>query len=134
MLDESQLFPSGKRPVYGLTKSSGTLLIQQIAKDVTPDKLQIISFHPGLIYNAEWKRMGIKDTDLPFDDCEFPLMLQLKLEADVTLQRNSLGHFPYGPRLARRRFCMGGLCGRLGISMNTLRERIERGWRRVWII
>jgi hypothetical protein len=70
MLYESQLYPTAIRPAYGLTKNAGTLLMQQIAKDVSPDVLQIVSFHPGLIYNAGWKKMGVKETDLPFDDCK----------------------------------------------------------------
>ncbi|KAM7183288.1 putative short chain dehydrogenase [Rhypophila sp. PSN 637] len=49
----------GPVPVYSLTKNSGTLLLQQIAKDVDPDKLRIVSYHPGLLKTDATK-------DLPF--------------------------------------------------------------------
>lgn len=70
MLYPHQLLPSAERPSYALTKNTGTFLIQQIAKDATPDQLQVISFHPGLVYNDTWKGMGVKETDLPFDDSQ----------------------------------------------------------------
>jgi len=34
-------------PAYGLTKNAGTLLLQQIALDTDPDKMQVVSYHPG---------------------------------------------------------------------------------------
>ena len=72
MLYESQLFLAAKRPVYGLTKNAGTMLIQQIAKDANPEELQIVSFHPGVLYSAEFKRMGLSESDMPFDDRKSP--------------------------------------------------------------
>ncbi|KAH8432692.1 SDR family NAD(P)-dependent oxidoreductase [Aspergillus melleus] len=72
MLYDSQLFLAAKRPVYGLTKNAGTMLIQQIAKDANPEELQIVSFHPGVLYSAEFKRMGLSESDLPFDDPDLP--------------------------------------------------------------
>ncbi|OJJ42647.1 hypothetical protein ASPZODRAFT_104672 [Penicilliopsis zonata CBS 506.65] len=72
MLYKSQLAPSALYPTYGLTKNAGTMLLQQIAKDVSPDVIQIISFHPGLIHNDQWAKMGVKKTDLPFDDDSLP--------------------------------------------------------------
>ncbi|KAF6815317.1 D-erythrulose reductase [Colletotrichum sojae] len=41
---------SGPVPSYSLTKNSGTLLLQQIAKDTPPEKMQVVSFHPGTVY------------------------------------------------------------------------------------
>lgn len=32
-----------------------------------PDELQPVSFHPGVMYNAEFKNMGLNETDMPFD-------------------------------------------------------------------
>lgn len=32
-----------------MTKNAGTMLLQQIAQDVSPDKMRIINYHPGLI-------------------------------------------------------------------------------------
>ncbi|KAH8649372.1 hypothetical protein BX600DRAFT_554871 [Xylariales sp. PMI_506] len=37
---------------YGLTKNSGTLAVQQAAKSVSPEDLQIVSLHPGTVYTA----------------------------------------------------------------------------------
>ncbi|KAJ5819461.1 hypothetical protein N7474_005052 [Penicillium riverlandense] len=72
MLYDSQSFPASLRPAYGLTKNAGTMLLQQIAKDVSADDLQIINFHPGVIYNDQYPKIGIQKTDLPFDDVELP--------------------------------------------------------------
>ncbi len=67
MLFESQMVAASRRPVYGLTKNAGTMLVQQVAKDVSPDQLQVINFHPGVLYNAAFEAIGVKETDLPFD-------------------------------------------------------------------
>ena len=48
-----------ERPAYTLTKLTGTLFFQLIAQSVPSEKLQIISLHPGLIYNDAWKEMGL---------------------------------------------------------------------------
>lgn len=77
MLYKSQLPASDSMPSYGLTKNAGTMLLQQIAKDVTPDKLQIINFHPGIIHNDAWQDIGVGKSDLPFDDCEHPVICLL---------------------------------------------------------
>ncbi|KAJ0109580.1 hypothetical protein J7T55_014142 [Diaporthe amygdali] len=68
MMDESVLIISSKVPAYGLTKNAGTLLIQQIAAQADPEKLQVVSYHPGVIYAGGWEDAGISDTVLPFDD------------------------------------------------------------------
>ncbi|KAI5459007.1 hypothetical protein BGZ63DRAFT_426319 [Mariannaea sp. PMI_226] len=72
MFYNSQLAAAAVRPVYGLTKNSGTLLLQQIAKDVSPEQLQIISFHPGVVHNENYTAVGIKKEDLPFTDPSLP--------------------------------------------------------------
>ena len=59
-----------ERPVYGLTKSAGTLAMQQIAKDVLPEAMQIVSFHPGSILTDAARRAGYADFDIPWDDGE----------------------------------------------------------------
>ncbi|KAH8812709.1 hypothetical protein F5884DRAFT_315445 [Xylogone sp. PMI_703] len=55
------------RPAYTLTKMAGTLLFQVIAQNVSPQKLQVISFHPGLIWNEGWKTLNLPP-DLGFDN------------------------------------------------------------------
>lgn len=57
------------RPAYTLSKLTGTLLFQLIAQTVQPEKLQVVSFHPGLIYNDAWQQMGLPKDD-NFDDGE----------------------------------------------------------------
>ncbi|KAJ4369599.1 hypothetical protein N0V83_005361 [Neocucurbitaria cava] len=47
------------RPAYTLSKLSGTLLFQLLAQDHPHEDMQIISFHPGLIYNELWKAYGV---------------------------------------------------------------------------
>ncbi|KAK9243137.1 hypothetical protein V1506DRAFT_405714 [Lipomyces tetrasporus] len=58
------------RPAYTLTKMAGTLLFQLIAQNVPPEKMQVISFHPGLIYTDGWKSMGVPLTPEQFDNDE----------------------------------------------------------------
>jgi hypothetical protein len=46
------------RPAYILTKMTATLFFQLVAQSMPVEKLQVVSFHPGLIYNDTWKSMG----------------------------------------------------------------------------
>lgn len=68
IFDESILVLAGKVAAYGLTKNSGALLIQQIAAQADPEKLQVINYHPGVIYAGGWEEAGVPNTILPFDD------------------------------------------------------------------
>lgn len=63
-------------PVYSLTKNSGTMVLQQIAKDVPAEKLRIISYHPGLLKTDATK-------DLPFPPDFTPPWCARKLERGV---------------------------------------------------
>lgn len=54
------------RPAYNLTKLSGTMLFQLLAQHTSPDEAQIVSFHPGVVYNDRWKAMGLSNE--LFDD------------------------------------------------------------------
>ncbi|KAF2500620.1 NAD(P)-binding protein [Lophium mytilinum] len=56
------------RPGYSLTKASGTLAIQLLANTIPEDKMQIINYHPGMIYGDSWAVGGITEDMLPFDD------------------------------------------------------------------
>ncbi|KAH6653790.1 putative short-chain dehydrogenase [Truncatella angustata] len=60
------------RPAYSLTKASGTLAYQLLANSVAPDRLQIVSFHPGLIFGAGLEAVGLTKDMLPFDEVELP--------------------------------------------------------------
>lgn len=68
IFDESILVLAGKVAAYGLTKNSGALLIQQIAAQADPEKLQVINYHPGVVYAGGWEEAGVPNTILPFDD------------------------------------------------------------------
>ena len=56
------------RPAYSLTKATGTLAVQLIANSVAPDDLQVISFHPGLIYGPGFAAAGVTKDMVPFDE------------------------------------------------------------------
>ncbi|EIT81699.1 short-chain dehydrogenase, putative [Aspergillus oryzae 3.042] len=63
-IHETQL--TGQYPSYGATKSAGTMLLQQIAKDVSADKLQIVSYHPGGVFTELAEQISdINAEDLP---------------------------------------------------------------------
>jgi NAD(P)-dependent dehydrogenase (short-subunit alcohol dehydrogenase family) len=62
-----QFAAGAARPSYTLTKNSGTLLMQLIARDVDPAKMQVISFHPGNIFTAPFAEAGFKEEDFPFE-------------------------------------------------------------------
>ncbi|KAI0099991.1 NAD(P)-binding protein [Hypoxylon sp. NC0597] len=60
-------------PGYGLTKSAGTLLIQQIAKDSSSKNMQALSFHPGSILTETVQRvLGDRYIGFNFDDEDLP--------------------------------------------------------------
>jgi nucleoside-diphosphate-sugar epimerase len=57
------------KPAYSLTKASGTLALSMVADDIAADEMQIIIFHPGLVYGAEAERDGIPEHGVfEFDD------------------------------------------------------------------
>ena len=55
------------RAAYGLSKSSATLFVQLLANQVPVEKLQIVSFHPGTVWNSSWEEMGIPESAMTFD-------------------------------------------------------------------
>ena len=46
------------RPAYALTKIAAAAYFQLLALHVPAEKVQITSFHPGLIWNQEWETIG----------------------------------------------------------------------------
>ncbi|KAK9234767.1 hypothetical protein V1525DRAFT_459135 [Lipomyces kononenkoae] len=69
-IHESKL--TGQFPTYGATKSAGTMLMQQVAKDVNPEELQIISYHPGGVYTELAEQSGFDKNDTQWDDENLP--------------------------------------------------------------
>ncbi|PKX89433.1 transcription factor domain-containing protein [Aspergillus novofumigatus IBT 16806] len=65
-IHESKL--TGQYPSYAATKSAGTMLVQQIAKDVPPEELQIVSYHPGGVFTELAELAGFEKDDPRWDD------------------------------------------------------------------
>ncbi|CAH0022209.1 unnamed protein product [Clonostachys rhizophaga] len=63
---------TGNQPSYGASKSAGTMLLQRIAKDVSPEDLQIISYHPGGVYTELAEAAGISRDEHQWDDEDLP--------------------------------------------------------------
>ncbi|KAK1972327.1 short chain dehydrogenase [Colletotrichum sublineola] len=57
---------AGPWPAYSASKNAGTLLIQLIAKDTSPETMQIINFHPGVVKTSLFQ--DVPDDFYPFDD------------------------------------------------------------------
>jgi hypothetical protein len=57
------------RAVYTLSKFTGTLFFQYFAQDIPADKVQVISFHLGIVFNDYWKSMDLDPKH--FDDGKF---------------------------------------------------------------
>jgi short-subunit dehydrogenase len=53
-------------PAYTWSKSAGTFFFQLLAQEIPADKVQILSFHPGVIYNSYWETFGVDKKH--FDD------------------------------------------------------------------
>lgn len=68
IFEESFNVLASRVAAYGLTKNSGALLVQQIATQSDPEKLQVINYHPGVVYAGGWEEAGVPNTLLPFDD------------------------------------------------------------------
>lgn len=59
---------TGNQPSYGASKNAGTMLLQRIAKDVLPEDLQIVSYHPGGIYTELAEQVGLAQDDPRWDE------------------------------------------------------------------
>ncbi|KAJ4403884.1 hypothetical protein N0V85_004992 [Neurospora sp. IMI 360204] len=54
-------------PEYGFTKATAGLFFRYIAQQSDPERLQVVSFHPGTIYSEIWQGLGVEKNILPFD-------------------------------------------------------------------
>ncbi|KAI3332200.1 NAD(P)-binding protein [Xylariaceae sp. AK1471] len=59
-------------PAYGLTKHAGQLTLQLIAQDTPPEKMQVVSFHPGAIFTDAAKGSGWTEDSIPWDHIDLP--------------------------------------------------------------
>ncbi|TGJ79123.1 hypothetical protein E0Z10_g9649 [Xylaria hypoxylon] len=57
---------------YGLTKHAGQLTLQLIAQDTPPEKMQVVSYHPGAIFTDAAKSSGWTEDALPWDHVDLP--------------------------------------------------------------
>ncbi|RYC60092.1 hypothetical protein CHU98_g6132, partial [Xylaria longipes] len=62
----------GQYLAYGLTKHAGQLTMQLIAKDTPPEKMQIVSYHPGAIFTDAAKASGWTEDTIAWDHVELP--------------------------------------------------------------
>jgi hypothetical protein len=56
------------RAAYVLSKTGSTLLVQLLADQIPVNELQVISFHPGMIFGAGFEDVGITKDMMPFDE------------------------------------------------------------------
>lgn len=61
-----------QRPAYTLSKMAATLLFQVIAQNTPVQKLQVVSFHPGLVFNDAWKAAGLTPDLFDSGQSHFP--------------------------------------------------------------
>lgn len=52
------------RPAYLLTKAASTLYFQLMAQDQPREELQIVTLHPGAVFNDIWASAGLKEEHL----------------------------------------------------------------------
>ncbi|KAM0206627.1 hypothetical protein ACHAQD_005245 [Fusarium lateritium] len=58
-------------PLYSLTKSAGTMMMQHIAMTVPSSEMQVISFEPGMHYTESFARFA-DENSFPWDDIKLP--------------------------------------------------------------
>jgi NAD(P)-dependent dehydrogenase (short-subunit alcohol dehydrogenase family) len=104
------------RPAYTLSKLAGTLVFQVVAQNVSPKELQIVSFHPGLIYNDAWKATGLPQELFDGGKKSAPTKSH-KLTSHKTIFAARL---PSGLPRRKLNFSTGALSGRPGMSSSSL--------------
>lgn len=57
---------------YTASKSAGAMAMQMFAHGVAPEKLQMISYHPGQIFTAPAKAVGFTEDTMTWDDADLP--------------------------------------------------------------
>ncbi|KAF5550414.1 short-chain alcohol dehydrogenase/reductase [Fusarium napiforme] len=58
-------------PLYSITKSAGTMMLQHIAMTVPSSEMQVISFEPGLHYTESFERFT-DENSFKWDDIKLP--------------------------------------------------------------
>lgn len=55
---------------YGASKNAAALLLQLMARNVSDNEIQILSFHPGDVLTVTARAYGFDENSLPWDDCK----------------------------------------------------------------
>lgn len=58
------------RPAYRITKAAEILALQVVADATTPDKMQVINYHAGVIHTPPWPVVGVTKDMVPFNEGE----------------------------------------------------------------
>lgn len=61
---------AGARPAYILTKASTTLALGLLADSVKLEQLQVLRFHPGVVWGLGWAELGITGDAASFGNGE----------------------------------------------------------------
>lgn len=61
---------AGTQPSYCATKNAGFLALQQVAKDISVDQLQVVSFHPGTVFTPAVASFGLTEDSIEYVDGE----------------------------------------------------------------
>ncbi|KAI1014384.1 hypothetical protein LB504_012147 [Fusarium proliferatum] len=70
-IDPSRKLLSVPIPLYSITKSAGTMMMQHIAMTVPSSEMQVISFEPGLHYTESFERFT-DENSFKWDDIKLP--------------------------------------------------------------
>ncbi|KAL2828083.1 hypothetical protein BJY01DRAFT_261639 [Aspergillus pseudoustus] len=57
---------------YGASKNAAALLLQMMARDVSADELQIVSYHPGPVLTQAARDRGYDENTFPWTDVNVP--------------------------------------------------------------
>lgn len=55
-------------PDYQLAKANTTAILQEIARDVSPEDVQMISIHPSVVFTDAAKSIGLDETSYAWSD------------------------------------------------------------------
>ena len=65
---QAHMDPDHYGAVYGTSKLAATSLFQNMAGELPPEKVQIISFHPGAVFTEPVRKAGFDENTLPWDN------------------------------------------------------------------
>jgi len=123
-------FPAlAQRPSYTLGRTAGTLAIRPIAEAVTPDRMQIVSFHPRVVFTKPRADAGATEDMFPFDSDMFNSRFSDFDPGGLNSYTNQRTWAPpslFGLSPRRPNSYMAVLSGRPGMSRSSPRGRRAR--------